>query len=621
LFYLNPNYFKAIRDNIMTGNGILQISLYILALLLLVKPSGWYMAKVYEGKPCGLNKIGGPFEKFLYRFAGIDPKNEMDWKTYLAAMLVFNLLGLLLMYAIQRLQFFFPLNPQTFSGTSPHLSFNTAVSFVTNTNWQSYGGETTLSYFTQMVALTVQNFLSAATGMSLLIALIRGIRVHEGTHLGNFWVDTIRGTLYILLPLALIFSIVLVSQGVIQNFSPNKKVTLMQPLSYQELVTDYSQPMGNDVNRTPTIEKVIVTEQVIPMGPVASQVAIKQLGTNGGGYFNVNSAHPFENPTPLSNFLEMLAILFIPAALCYTFGLMIGDRRQGWAILAAMFIIFIPFMSFAVFSEQQGNPAFNSLSVDQASQTNLFPGGNMEGKETRFGIINSALWATATTGASNGSVNSMLDSFTPLGGLVPLWIMHLGEVVFGGVGSGLYGMLLFVIITVFVTGLMVGRTPEYLGKKIEPYEMKMASIGVLIMPLVVLLFTAIGVVTQLGTSSLANPGSHGFTEILYTFTSMANNNGSAFAGINANTPFYNIVGGIAMLLGRYWIAIPTLAIAGSLAKKKIIPSSEGTLTTHTLLFISLLAIIIIILGALSFLPALALGPIVEQLMLWGQYGH
>lgn len=605
----------------MTGNGILQISIYLFMLLILAKPAGWYMARVYEGKPCGLDKIGGPLERLLYRFSGVHPTKEMDWKAYLAAMLVFNLLGLLLVYVIQRLQFYLPLNPQIFSAVSPHLSFNTAVSFATNTNWQSYGGETTMSYFTQMVALTVQNFLSAATGMSLLIALTRGIRAHESSNLGNFWVDTIRGTLYILLPLAFIFSIILVSQGVIQNFSPNKKVILMQPLSYQQpLKDDAGQPI-NDASGNPKVEQVKVTEQIIPMGPVASQIAIKQLGTNGGGFFNVNSAHPFENPTPITNFLEMLAILFIPAALCYTFGVMVGDRRQGWAVLAAMYIIFIPFMYLAVLSEQQGNPAFNSLGIDQTLQANLFPGGNMEGKESRFGIVNSALWATATTGASNGSVNSMHDSYTPLGGLVPLWMMHLGEVVFGGVGSGLYGMLLFVIITVFVAGLMVGRTPEYLGKKIEPYEMKMASIGVLIMPLTVLFFTAIGVVSTLGTSSLANPGAHGFTEILYTFTSMVNNNGSAFAGLNANTPFYDILGGIAMLLGRYWIAIPTLVIAGSLARKKIIPCSEGTLTTYTPLFIILLASITIILGALSFLPALALGPIVEQLTLWGQYGH
>ncbi len=574
----------------MTQNGILQIGIYLFTLLLLVKPLGWYMARVYEGKSVGLNKISRPVERFIYRIAGVQPNKEMNWKVYLVAMLVFNFFGLLVVYLIQRLQFYLPLNPQTLSAVSPHLSFNTAVSFATNTNWQSYGGETTMSYFTQMLALTVQNFLSAATGMALLVALIRGIRAREDSNLGNFWVDMVRGTLYILLPLALLFSVVFVSQGVIQNLSPNKKITLLQSMDQQQ------------------------KEQVIPMGPVASQVAIKQLGTNGGGFFNVNSSHPFENPTPLTNFLEMLAILLIPAALCYTFGVMVNDRRQGWAILAAMYILFVPFIFLAVFAEQQGNPALHTLNVDQTL-------GNMEGKETRFGVLNSALWATVTTAASNGSVNSMLDSYTPLGGFVPLWMMHLGEVVFGGVGSGLYGMLLFVIITVFVAGLMVGRTPEYLGKKIEPFEMKMASLGVLIMPLTVLILTGIGVVTTAGVSSLGNPGTHGFSEIFYAFTSMANNNGSAFAGLNANTPFYNVLGGIAMLLGRYWIAIPALAIAGSLARKKIVPSSEGTLMTHTPLFIIILVSITILLGALSFLPALALGPIVEQLTLWGQYGY
>lgn len=605
----------------MSANGILQICIYLIVLLFIAKPVGWYMAKVYEGNPIWLDRIGGPLERRLYRLLGIQNMEGMDWKRYLIAMLVFNLLGCLAIYIIQRLQFYLPLNPQKFPAPSPDLSFNTAASFVTNTNWQSYGGESTMSYLTQMIALTVQNFLSAATGMSLLIALTRGIRANENSNLGNFWVDTVRGTLYILFPLALILAIILSSQGVIQNFKPNQKINLLHPISYQQPLKDQSGQTINDADGKPKMETINVSQQVIPMGPVASQIAIKQLGTNGGGYFNVNSAHPFENPTPLSNFFEMLAILFIPVALCYTFGVMVNDRRQGWAILAAMFLIFIPFMYLAVISEQQGNPAFTALGIDQTAQTNLFPGGNMEGKETRFGIINSALWATATTGASNGSVNAMHDSFTPLGGFVPLWMMHLGEIIFGGVGSGLYGMLLFVIITVFVAGLMVGRTPEYLGKKIEPYEMKMASVGVLIMPLIVLLFTAISVVTQSAVSSIANPGAHGFSEILYAFTSMTNNNGSAFAGLNANTPYYNILGGIAILLGRYWIAVPTLVIAGSLARKKIVPSTEGTLPTYTLLFIILLASITIILGALSFLPALALGPIVEQLMLWGQYGH
>ncbi len=551
------------------------------------------MAQVYQGKPCGLNYAYGFFERFIYRICSIDPEHEMGWKRYLIAMLVFNFLGMLLVYAIQRLQFYLPLNPQSFAAVPPDLAFNTATSFVTNTNWQAYAGESTLSYFTQMTALTVQNFLSAATGMALLMALIRGISRYESKLLGNFWVDTVRGILYILLPLSLLFAIGLASQGVIQNFKAYQTIHLVQPTTDQQ---------GQSV-----------TQQIIPMGPVASQEAIKELGTNGGGFFNTNSAHPFENPTPVSNFLEMLAILLIPTALCYTFGIMINDKRQGWALLAAMFIIFIPFMSIAVIGEQLGNPALTSMHVVSS--------GNMEGKETRFGIVNSALWAAVTTATSCGAVNSMHDSFTPLGGLIPLWLMHLGEVVFGGVGSGLYGMLMMVIMTVFVAGLMVGKTPEYLGKKIEPFEMKMASISVLIMPLMVLLFTGIAVLCHAGLDSIANPGPHGFTEILYAFTSMTNNNGSAFAGLNANTLFYNTLGGIAMLIGRYWIAIPTLAIAGSLVKKKIIPSSSGTLATHTPLFIFLLIGIILILGGLSFLPALALGPIVEHLVLWIQYGQ
>ncbi len=434
----------------ITEIGLLQIIFYLLTLLALVKPLGCYIASVYAGNAWGLHRLGIPLEKFIYRLGSIKPKQDMDWKRYLTAMLVFNLFGVLAAYLIQRLQAYLPFNPQQFSAPSPYLAFNTAVSFATNTNWQSYSGETTMSYLTQMLALTSQNFLSAATGMSLLVALIRGIAGHETKHIGNFWVDTVRGILYILLPLSLIFAVILVSQGVIQNFKPNQTVSLLQQSNYQ-------------VEQTTTEIK----KQVIPMGPVASQIAIKQLGTNGGGFFNVNSAHPFENPTPLTNFLEMLAILLIPAALCYTFGLMVNDRRQGWAILAAMYLVFIPFVIFAVLAEQAGNPAITSLGVEQKAQFDSYPGGNMEGKETRVGIVSSALWSIATTAASNGSVNSMLDSFTPLGGFAPLWMMHLGEAIFGGVGSGLYGMLMLVIITVFIAGLMVGRTPEYLGKKLN----------------------------------------------------------------------------------------------------------------------------------------------------------
>lgn len=605
----------------MTAPGIIQILLYLITLLILVKPLGWYMAQVYTGKPCGLDKILSPIEKFIYRISGIDSSLAMDWKKYLFSMLWLNFLGLLFVYFFQRIQFYLPLNPENFLGIAPELSFNTAASFASNTNWQAYSGESTLSYFTQMMALTVQNFVSAATGMSLLIAFIRGIANHESKNLGNFWVDTARGILYILLPLSSILAIVLVSQGVIQNFEPYKKIRLIQPFSYQQPQLDSSGQPIQDLKHNIITETKTITEQTIPMGPVASQIAIKQLGTNGGGYFNVNSAHPFENPNPVTNFLEMLAILLIPSAFLFTFGIMVKDERQSWSLLGAMLIIFIPFLLLAVCAEQKGNPALTMMGIDQTVHNGLSPGGNMEGKETRFGIVNSALWATATTSTANGSINAMHDSFTPLGGFVPLWMMHLGEVIFGGVGSGLYGMLMLVIITVFVAGLMVGRMPEYLGKKIEPYEMKMASITVLIMPLMVLLLTGIASVTYMGISSISNPGPHGFTEMLYAFTSLGNNNGSSFAGINANTTFYNIVGGLEMLIARYWIAIPTLAIAGSLAQKKILPSSEGTLATHSPLFMVLLISISIIIGALSFVPALALGPIVEQLMLWGQYGR
>lgn len=584
----------------MTENGIFQIAFYLVVIIILVKPLGWYMAQVFENKSCGLDKILGPFERLLYRVCGIKADKEMNWKHYLSAMLVFNLCGLLAVYLIQRIQFYLPLNPQSYPNVAPDLSFNTAISFVTNTDWQAYGGENDLSYLTQMAALTVQNFLSAATGMALLVALIRGIVKHETLTVGNFWVDTVRSILYILIPIAFILALILSSQGVIQNFNSYQKANLLQPIN---------------------INNQLTTKQTIPMGPVASQIAIKQLGTNGGGFFNTNSAHPFENPNAVTNFFELLAIILIPAALCYTFGLMANDRRQGWAILIAMLLLFVPLIFFAALQEQVGNPAFSQLGINQLPQEDAYPGGNMEGKETRFGVVNSCLWATATTATSNGSVNSMHDSFTPLAGLVPLWLMHLGEVVFGGIGSGLYSMLMLIIITVFVAGLMVGRTPEYLGKKIEPYEMKMASVGVLVMPLFVLLFTAIASVIHAGTEAISNPGAHGFTEMLYAFTSMTNNNGSSFAGLNVNTTFYNTIGGISMLLGRYWIAIPVLAIAGSLIKKKKIPTNLGTLPTHTPLFILLLISITIILGALTFLPALALGPIVEYLILWGSYGH
>jgi K+-transporting ATPase ATPase A chain len=598
----------------MTTISLLQITLYVVALLLLVKPLGAYMARVYQGERTFLDPVLGPVERLIYRLGGVRADQEMDWKTYALAMLLFNATGVVALYALQRLQGLMPLNPQGFGARSPDSSFNTAVSFVTNTNWQDYGGETTMSYLTQMLGMTVQNFVSAATGMAILVAFIRGFARHNARTIGNFWLDLTRSTLYILLPLSLVFAFVLVSQGVVQTFSGYQTVPLLQATSCQQPPLDANGKPLLDSNGKPRTETPRANQQVLAVGPAASQIAIKQLGTNGGGFFNANSAHPFENPTPLTNFLEMLAILLIPAALCYTFGKMVGDTRQGWAILAAMTLLLVVMLGVAVWAEQSGNPAFSSLGVDQTS-SNLQPGGNMEGKETRFGIANSALWATATTAASNGSVNSMHDSYLPLGGLVPIWMMALGEVVYGGVGSGLYGMLAFVIVAVFVAGLMVGRTPEYLGKKIEAYEMKMASLLILIMPVVVLGFTALAVVTDAGKASVFNPGPHGFSEILYAFTSQGNNNGSAFAGLNANTPFYNVTGGLAMLFGRFWLAIPTLALAGSLARKKIVPAGAGTLPTHTPLFIGWLIGVVILVGALNFVPALALGPIVEQLIM------
>lgn len=589
----------------MTINGFLQILVYLVVLLLLVKPLGSYMAKVYLGERTWLDPILRPVERLIYRLGGVRSTTtkgqnpgldvvEMNWQTYAIAMLLFSAVSFLFLYALQRIQALLPLNPAALGAVTPDSAFNTAVSFVSNTNWQGYGGETTMSYLTQMLGMTVQNFVSAAAGMAMLVALIRGLVRHNAQTVGNFWVDLTRSTLYILLPLSLLWALLLVSQGVVQSFGPYQTVSLVQATVDGE---------GN-----------AVTEQVLALGPAASQIAIKQLGTNGGGFFNVNSAHPFENPTPLTNFLEMLAILLIPAALCYTFGKMVGDTRQGWALLAAMTMVLVIFLVGAYAAEAAGNPRLAALGVDQAA-TAFNPGGNMEGKEVRFGIPNAALWATATTAASNGSVNAMHDSFMPLGGLVTLVMMQLGEVIFGGVGSGLYGMLAFVIVAVFVAGLMVGRTPEYLGKKIEVYEMKMASLVILIMPLIVLGFTAIAVVLDAGKATVFNPGAHGFSEVLYAFTSQGNNNGSAFAGLGANNPFYNGLGGLAMLIARFWLAIPVLAIAGSLARKKKVPTGAGTLPTHTPLFVGWLIAIVLLVGALNFIPALALGPIVEQLMM------
>ena len=577
----------------MTADAVVQLTLYCVLLVAVAKPLGGYMARVYQGEARFAERVIGPVERILYRLLHIDPREEMTWKTYAVATVLFNVAGLLVVYLLQRLQGSLPANPAALAAVTPDSSFNTAVSFASNTNWQGYGGESTMSYLTQMLGLSVQNFLSAATGMAVLVALIRGFSRKSANTLGSFWVDLTKTTLYILLPLSIIGAVVLVSQGVVQTFGAYTTATLVEGTK--------------DADGHP------VLQQVIALGPAAAQIIIKQLGTNGGGFFNVNSAHPFENPNGITNFVEMFSILMLPAALCYTFGKMVGDTRQGWAVLAAMFLIFLPLLWLCVSQEQGGSPALASLPVDQAASA-LQSGGNMEGKEVRFGIANSALWATATTAASNGSVNSMHDSYTPLGGLVPLWLMQLGEIVFGGVGSGLYGMLMFAIVAVFVAGLMVGRTPEYLGKKIEAYEMKMASLVILIPPLLVLAGTAIACVTEAGQKGVSNPGTHGFSEILYGLSSASNNNGSAFAGLGANTPFYNTLLGICMFCARFWLIVPTLAIAGALAKKKLVPASSGTLPTHTPLFVTMLVGVVIVVGALTFIPALALGPIVEHLL-------
>lgn len=580
----------------MIWNNFIQNFIFIFVAFLLIKPFGIYMARIYTGKKAGLNVWFAPIERWTYQLSGIDPEKEMSWKQYAFSVILFNIIGLAAVYMVQRFQARLPLNPMSMPAVLPDLSFNTAVSFASNTNWQNYGGETTLSYFTQMAALTVQNFLSAATGMAVLVAMIRGFIQKQANSIGNFWVDMVRSTLYILVPLSIILAFLLVSQGVVQSFAPSIKATLLQ--------------------QTKDTSGKTISEQIIAVGPVASQVAIKQLGSNGGGFFNVNSAHPLENPTPLANFLEVIAIILIPSALCYAYGYMVKDKRQGWAILAAMFIIFIPCLWACMHFEQGGNPLLNKLGVDQRASV-FQPGGNMEGKEARFGIANSVIWATTTTAVANGSVNAMHDSFMPLGGLIPMWLMQLGEVVFGGVGCGLYGMLAFVIVAVFISGLMIGRTPEYLGKKIESYEMKMASLILLIPHMFVLTGTALGVVLPQVKSAIFNPGPHGLSEVLYAFSSCGNNNGSAFAGLSGNNLFYNIALAMAMFFARYWLIIPTLAIAGSLSKKKIVPISQGTLPTHTPLFTVFLVMVVLIVGALTFFPALALGPIVEHLMLHG----
>jgi K+-transporting ATPase ATPase A chain len=602
----------------MTNHALVLLGLFLLALLLAAKPLGIYIANVMGGRPTLALRLGGGIESVLYRLCGISRDEEMGWLQYALAILLFNLLGVLAVYALQRLQLWLPLNPQSMVNLSPDSSFNTAISFATNTNWQGYAGESTMGYLTQMLGLGVQNFLSAATGIVVVIALIRGFARHTEKSIGNAWVDLTRITLYVLLPISLVYAVFLVSQGAIQNFDSYKDITTLEITKYDAPKLDAAgQPLKDEKGNAVT-EPATTQTQTLPMGPAASQEAIKMLGTNGGGFFNANSAHPYENPTPLSNFVQMLSIFLIPAALCLTFGRMVGDTRQGWAVLTAMTLMFVVMAVAAIVFEQQGNPLLAKLGVDQ-SVSNLQPGGNMEGKEARFGIADSGLFATITTLASCGAVNAMHDSFTPMGGFVPLWNMMLGEVVFGGVGTGLYGMLVFAIMAVFIAGLMIGRTPEYLGKKIEAYEMKMVSIAILVTPLIVLTGTAIAVMAAAGIAGIANPGAHGFSEILYAFTSAANNNGSAFAGLSANTPFYNSMLGVAMWFGRFGVIVPVLALAGALAAKKRIAASVGTMPTHGPLFVVLLIGTVVLVGALNYVPALALGPVVEHLMLWSSH--
>jgi potassium-transporting ATPase potassium-binding subunit len=570
------------------------------------------MARIAGTAPIG--GIFGRLERGVYRVSAVDAAQDMPWTRYAVAVVLFNALGVLVVYLTQRLQVWLPWNPQSLANVTTDSAFDTAVSFVTNTNWQGYSGEASLSYFTQMLALAVQNFLSAATGIAVAFALIRGFARRSSQGIGNFWVDLTRGTLYVLLPLSLLLACIFMGQGVIQNFDSYKDVSPLESLTYSQPKLDAAGQPLKDAQGNALTETLTTHTQTLAMGPVASQEAIKMLGTNGGGFFNSNSAHPYENPTPLSNFLQMIAMFLIPAGLCFTFGRMVGDSRQGWAILGAMTVIFVVMAVVAVWAEQQGNPLFAPLGVDQVQST-LQAGGNMEGKESRFGIVASALFATITTGASCGAVNAMHDSFTPLGGMVPMWLIQLGEVVFGGVGSGLYGMLIFAIMAVFVAGLMIGRTPEYVGKKIQSFEMKMTSIVILVTPFLVLVGTAIAVMTEPGRAGVFNPAAHGFSEILYALSSASNNNGSAFAGLSANTPFYNTLLAVAMWFGRFAFIVPVLAIAGSLAKKKRIEPTAGTLPTHGALFVALLVGTVVLVGALTYVPALALGPVVEHLQL------
>ena len=600
----------------MIPDAMFQLMLFVFLgiVVLFVKPLGSYIADVMEGRRNFALRAGRRIEGFLYRACGVDSREEMSWTQYAVALLLFNVLGAVIVYGLQRLQPFLPLNPQKFAAVSPDSSFNTAVSFVTNTNWQGYSGESTMGYLVQMAGLAVQNFLSAATGLVVAIALIRGFARHTVKTIGNFWVDITRSTLYLLLPLAAVLALVLVSQGVIQNFDAFKDATTVEKLSYQIPTTDAAGNPVKDAAGNPVTETAATQTQTLPMGPIASQESIKELGTNGGGFLNANSAHPYENPTPLTNFLEMLAIFVIPFALTYTFGKMVGDTRQGWAILVTMLILFVSLVMVAYYSEQHGNPLIAKQGIDQLASAGQ-PGGNMEGKETRFGIAASALFAAVTTATSCGAVNTMHDSMTPLGGFVPLFLIQLGELAPGGVGTGMYTVLMFAILGVFIAGLMIGRTPEYIGKKIEALEMKLASVFILTTPFVVLIGTAIAVSTAAGKAGVANPGAHGFSEILYAFSSAANNNGSAFAGISANTVFYNVATSLAMFVARFWPIVAALAIAGSLAGKKRVPVTDGTMPTHGPLFVALLIGSILLIGVLTYVPALALGPVVEHFML------
>ena len=610
----------------ISTQSTLLLLVFLVVLGSLAYPLGIFLAKVGEGGPIGGLGWLAKVEKLLYRMSGIGTQGEaqspapapMGWKNYALALLIFNGLGTLAVYCLQRVQAWLPLNPQGFANVSPDSSFNTAISFASNTNWQGYSGETTMSYLTQMLALTGQNFFSAATGMAVAFALIRGFTARSSKTIGNFWVDITRSTLYVLLPMSALFAVFLMGQGVIQNFSAYKDATLIEPVTYQQPKNGSDGQPLKDAKGNPVLETLTTATQSLPMGPVASQEAIKMIGTNGGGFFNANSAHPYENPTPVSNFAQMLSIFLIPAGLCFAFGRMVGDRRQGWAVLGAMTAIFVVTTVVVLVAEQQAHPALQAMHVDQVTSA-LQSGGNMEGKETRFGISASALFAAITTAASCGAVNAMHDSFMPIGGLIPVVLIQFGEVVFGGVGSGLYGMLIFAILAVFIAGLMIGRTPEYLGKKIQSFEMKMTSISILVTPVLVLSGTAIAVMAAPGIAGIANPGAHGFSEILYAFSSAANNNGSAFAGLSANTPFYNWLLAIAMWFGRFAMIVPILAIAGSLAAKKRLETTAGTMPTHGPLFIALLVGVVVLVGVLNYVPALALGPIVEHLQLFGTH--